>query len=206
MSDKYKKLISAIRDVAPTVKNIPLFTAEVTKITNNTCSIKCGDLVLTDVRLKVTIDDDTNTMMFVPKVGTMVLVGSLTGDLKDLCVVKVDVLDKIILDVKVEVDIKSPKVKVASDDIEVKGGKLVIDADSIVMNGGNNMGLAKVLAIGKQLNLIEADITMLKAAFAAWLPAVGDMGEGLRAASAAWAAKTLTPTVVADLENKDIKH
>lgn len=207
MSDKYKRLVSAIRAVAPKAETIPLFTAEVKKITGDTCTILYGDLELTEVRLKVTIDDDTNTMMFIPKVGTMVLVGSLTGDLKDLSVVKVDVLDKIILDVKVEVDLKSPKVKVASDDIQVKGGKVAIDADSIVMNGGNNMGLAKVQSIADRLNLIEQDLTTVKAVFTAWIPA-GSLGDAsaLKGAITSWAAAPLATTTAAQLENKDIKH
>lgn len=206
MSDKYKKFIETLKAAIPMPESVPLFTAEVKEITGDSCTVLYGELELTEVRLKVTIDNDTNKMMFIPKVASMVLVGSLTGDLKDLAVIKIDVLDKIILDVQVEVDLTCPKVKVSSNDIQVKGGKVVIDADSIVMNGGNNMGLPKVQSIADRLNLIEQDLTTVKTAFTTWSPIPSDGGAALKAATATWAATALTQTLATQLENKDIKH
>lgn len=206
MSDKYSKLIQVMKVALLPDEVQPLFTAEVKEITGDTCTILYGELELTDVRLKVTIDDNVKTMILQPKVGSMVLVGSLTGDLKDLAVIKIDELDKIILDVAVAVDVTSPKVKVTSDEVTIKGGKIIVDAEAITINGGDNMGLAKVQSIAGRLNLLEQDLTIAKAAFTAWVPIPMDGGLALKTAIASWAAAALAPTVASQLENKTIKH
>ena len=57
-----------------------LFTAEVTKVSGDTCSVRYGDLVFEDVRLRVIAEDSNNSrMLLTPKVGSCMLVADLSG-------------------------------------------------------------------------------------------------------------------------------
>lgn len=169
-------------------------------------------LVLPDVALRSIADDDINGIVLIPEVDSYVLFARIEGQ-DNYVLLKTSKIEKVLIDIKEllkatipNIEIEGKEIKMVIDNVNIESKDIKIKADKTTFNDGSNLGLAKVLAIGKQLNLIEADITVLKAAFAAWLPAVGDMGEGLRAASTAWAAKPLTPTVATDLANDKITH
>lgn len=74
---------------------LPLFNAEVKSIEGESCTIIINNIEIDDVRLKATINGKTNKILTIPAVGSMVLVGSLTGDLKDLAVLAVDEIAKL---------------------------------------------------------------------------------------------------------------
>lgn len=75
--------------------NLPI-TATIISIENDTCTIKLlSELVLSDVRLRATISDDTDTLLITPKIGSEVIVISQTGKLSGLVVVKIDSVEKI---------------------------------------------------------------------------------------------------------------
>lgn len=75
--------------------NLPI-TATVVSVQGDTCTIKLlSELVLSDVRLKATISDDTDSFLITPKIGSEVLVISQTGKLSGLVVLKIDSIDKI---------------------------------------------------------------------------------------------------------------
>lgn len=75
--------------------NLPI-TATVVSVENDTCTIKLlSGLVLSDVRLKATISDNTDNLLITPKINTEVLVMSQTGDVSGLFVIKVDSVEKI---------------------------------------------------------------------------------------------------------------
>ncbi|MCW3088935.1 MAG: hypothetical protein JWP81_4 [Ferruginibacter sp.] len=93
--DNYKKLIEALKNGINPPPPTALIPVEVVGITGETCTVMYGDLELTDVRLKATENGNSNKLMLLPKVGSMVLVGSLTGDLNDLAVLKIDELAKV---------------------------------------------------------------------------------------------------------------
>ncbi len=62
-----------------------LFTAEVTKVSGDTCSVRYGTLEFEDVRLRVIAEDSNNSrMLLTPKVGSCVLVADLSGGDKDV--------------------------------------------------------------------------------------------------------------------------
>jgi hypothetical protein len=178
----------------------------VKEVTGDTCAVLFGDLELTEVRLKVTKDDDLNTLIIKPKVGSMVLVGSLTGDLKDLAVMKVDVIDEIVMDVQVRVQLTCPEVVVNSKKVMIESGELSIDADSTIFNGGDNLGVPKSKSVAQKLAKIEGQLNELKAVFTSWIPVPTDGGAALKAAVTTWAADLMTPTVADNLENKSVKH
>jgi len=93
--DKYKKLGVLLNGLVADGKMIPLFNAEVKSIQGESCTIDLNGLELDEVRLKATINGKANKVIVTPAVGSMVLVGSLTGDLKDLAVLNVDEIEKL---------------------------------------------------------------------------------------------------------------
>ncbi|WP_395049396.1 hypothetical protein [Flavobacterium sp.] len=75
--------------------NFPI-TATVVSIQNDTCTVKLqSSLVLSDVRLKATITEETDSFLIIPKVGSDVIVFSQTGELSGLMVIKVNSVEKI---------------------------------------------------------------------------------------------------------------
>lgn len=76
--------------------NLPI-TATVVSIENDTCTVKLlSELVLSDVRLKATITDETDSFLIVPKVDSEVVLMSQTGALSSLMVIKVNSVESII--------------------------------------------------------------------------------------------------------------
>lgn len=98
--DQYAKL----RDLLQGIRRMPqsgqplLFQAEVKSIQEDCCTVDIAGLELTDIRLKAVADGETKkTLLLIPPPGSKVLVGSLTGDYRDLAVLSVERFDKIIL-------------------------------------------------------------------------------------------------------------
>jgi hypothetical protein len=124
MSDTYKKLIDTLKMAVNGEAALPLVPMEVKEITGETCVVIYGDLELTDVRLKATINNAANKVLLIPKVESFVLVGSLTGDLKDLAVLKVDELQKIQVlqdGCTIEFDFTTGKLEVSNKQVSLKG-------------------------------------------------------------------------------------
>ncbi len=120
--DKYKKLVNAFRSIVPAA-GLPLLPAQVKAITGDSCTVEYGDMELTDVKLKATIGG-TNKILLLPKIGSTVLIGSLTGDFKDLVVLKIDELQKIVYEqdgLQLTVDTTTGKVAVANEEVSLKG-------------------------------------------------------------------------------------
>lgn len=89
--DKYRKFVEVLRKGVAEGKQLPVMVAEVVSVQEESCTVKLGgDLELEDVRLKATINGNTDYLILKPKPGSKVLIGSLSGDLKDLCVLKAD--------------------------------------------------------------------------------------------------------------------
>jgi hypothetical protein len=88
--DKYARLSELLKQVAGTPSGTTLFYAEVTAVDGDFCTIIYADLELEEVRLNATGADVTDKLIITPKVGTMALVGSLSGDLRELVVLKVN--------------------------------------------------------------------------------------------------------------------
>jgi hypothetical protein len=107
-----------IREIVGANPNLPI-SGVVTSVGSEVCSVQVSkDLVLTDVKLKATISESENFVMLVPKVGSDVLLLSLTGDLKNLCVIKVNEAEKIHYQqdgLEVIIDSNDGKVSVKND-------------------------------------------------------------------------------------------
>ena len=57
--------------------------------------MEIGSLLVPDVRLRASETDDNGEMLIVPKVGTAVIIGSLSGDYSSLVVLAVDHVESI---------------------------------------------------------------------------------------------------------------
>ncbi|NDP26462.1 MAG: hypothetical protein GZ087_03405 [Flavobacterium sp.] len=87
-----KKVLKEVLGANP---NLPI-TATVVSVEGNTCAVKLlSGLVLSDVRLSATINDDVDCFLIVPKIDSEVIIMSQTGELSGLMVVKVDAVEKI---------------------------------------------------------------------------------------------------------------
>ena len=75
--------------------NLPI-TATIVSVEGDTCTIKLlSGLVVSDVRLKATVSDDSDGLLITPKGGSEVMVLSQTGKLSGLVVIKIDSVEKI---------------------------------------------------------------------------------------------------------------
>ena len=69
-----------------------------------TCSVKVGALTVPGVRLRSSLTDDKGSLTVVPKVGTAVTMGSLSGDLSELVVIAVDHAESIVASGKITIN------------------------------------------------------------------------------------------------------
>lgn len=74
---------------------IYIYQGIVTKVDGLCCSIQFGNLEVSGVRLRASISNNDKQIIVVPKEGTAVIVGSLSGDLSNLVVLKVDEIESI---------------------------------------------------------------------------------------------------------------
>ena len=96
--DRSAKLIEVLKKSLGVKSNVHLFNAEVKSVQGESCTVAVGDLELTDVRLKATINEASDYLMQIPAVGSMVLCGDMSGgDLREVCVLKIDKLEKLVL-------------------------------------------------------------------------------------------------------------
>lgn len=93
--DTAAEIKRTLREVLGTTPNLPI-TATVVSVEQDTCTIKLlSDLVLSDVRLKATSNDDEDYFLVVPQENSEVIVMSQTGSLSDLMVIRVDKVKEI---------------------------------------------------------------------------------------------------------------
>lgn len=122
--DKYSKLNEVLKGALIPGKARVLFVCTITEITGDTCTVDVGGLVLTGVRLKVEIGGTANNLLVIPVVGSSVLVGSLTGDMKDLIVLKCERVKSLTLvegDLKVDIDAETNKIGITNGVVNLKG-------------------------------------------------------------------------------------
>lgn len=102
-----------------------LIVGTVKSIEGDTCSVELNeDLLLTDVRLKVAIGDGEDKFIIFPAIDSLVLMGSLSGDLKELAVIKCEKIARIEYlqgDLQVIVDTETKKISVGNDEVNLKG-------------------------------------------------------------------------------------
>lgn len=72
-----------------------IYQGIVTAVDGIACTVQFGSLKISDVRLRASMSDNDKQILIVPRKDTAVIVGSLSGDLSDLVVIKVDEIERI---------------------------------------------------------------------------------------------------------------
>ncbi|AZI53907.1 hypothetical protein EIB75_10605 [Epilithonimonas vandammei] len=120
---KGKQVKTLLRDIVAANSNLPI-QAEVISLEDDTCSVKLASgLELNDIRLKATIGSDDNYFLARPKEGSKVLLLSITGDLDDLAVIKIDEIENFEFasnGLKILIDSEDGKVKIGNDETNLK--------------------------------------------------------------------------------------
>ena len=73
------RLAKNIRDIAGN-SQIAIYQGIVSKVDGSSCTIKFGRQEITDVRLRASLSKNDKQILIVPRKGTAVVVGSLSGD------------------------------------------------------------------------------------------------------------------------------
>lgn len=90
-----KRLVNNILRLSPVTIGI---TQGIVQDTDGlTCAVSIGDAVIKGVRLRASLTERERQILIVPKVGSAVTVGSLTGDYADMVVLQVDEADSVVI-------------------------------------------------------------------------------------------------------------
>lgn len=119
--DKYKELAEALKAHSREPVNNMMY-AEVKSVEGDTCTITYAGIDIADVRLKATGAGGDDKLIIAPKAGTMALVGSLSGKLTDLVVLKVDepeVISYTFGGLEVIIDSTDKKVSIKNDQVSL---------------------------------------------------------------------------------------
>lgn len=92
--DNNKRLADNLRKVMGGEK-ITIYQGIVKSVEGISCTVSFGTLDVSGVRLRASLTDNENHLLIVPKGGTAVTVGSLSGDLSQLVVLAVDQVESI---------------------------------------------------------------------------------------------------------------
>lgn len=74
---------------------VTIYQGEVVKVEEKTCAVRFGSQTVDGIRLRASLTDRDRQCIAVPKVGSAVIVGSLSGDLSELVVLQVDEVESI---------------------------------------------------------------------------------------------------------------
>lgn len=123
--DKYAKLNEVFKNAFGNKAGMQIMAGAVVEITGDTCRVALNaDLTLSDVRLKISIGDSGDFLVIYPVLNSLVLMGSLSGDLKDLAVIKCQNIERIEYQqdgLKLKIDSTDRKISVANDEVSLIG-------------------------------------------------------------------------------------
>lgn len=88
------RLARNIRDLVGG-KVLTIYQGEVVKVDGNMCTMRFANQEISDIRLRASSIDVDKQILITPKVGSAVIVGSLSGDLSELVVLQVDEVESI---------------------------------------------------------------------------------------------------------------
>lgn len=166
--------------------SLVFFSAQVVSVQGDTCTVNIDGLELSDIRLTPTTTERDDTLLLTPAIDSFVLVGSLSGDLNNLCVLASDTL--------------------ASLELTIGTIGVFIDKEGVVLNGGKLGGLVKLEDLTKKINVLENQLNQLKNILKGWTPAPNDGGAALKGAISTWAGQPIAITKSSELENLKVKQ
>ena len=92
--DNYRRLRDNLKAIAGS-EQITIYQGIVTAVKGDTCSCKIDNIEIEDIRLRASLAETEKRILITPKVGSAVIVGSLSGDLSSLVVLQVDEIERI---------------------------------------------------------------------------------------------------------------
>lgn len=95
--DDYRELKDRLKALGDRSRIVTIWQGKVNSVSGMVCEVQIGSIAVPGVRLKASELESENVMVVVPKVGTAVTIGSLSGDLSQLVVLKVDEAESVIL-------------------------------------------------------------------------------------------------------------
>jgi hypothetical protein len=93
--DQYRRLRDNLMQMIGAGKEITIWQGIVKSVEGTTCTVTFGTLDVEGVRLRASLAENESHLLIVPKVGTAVVVGSLSNDLSLLVVLAVDEVESI---------------------------------------------------------------------------------------------------------------
>ena len=93
--DQYRRLCDNLMQMMGAGKEITIWQGIVKSVEGTTCTVTFGTLDVEGVRLRASLAENESHLLIVPKVGTAVVVGSLSNDLSLLVVLAVDEVESI---------------------------------------------------------------------------------------------------------------
>lgn len=93
--DQYRRLRDNLMQMMGAGKEITIWQGIVKSVEGTTCTVTFGTLDVEGVRLRASLAENESHLLIVPKVGTAVVVGSLSNDLSMLVVLAVDEVESI---------------------------------------------------------------------------------------------------------------
>lgn len=93
--DQYRRLRDNLMQMMGSGKEITIWQGIVKSVEGTTCTVTFGTLDVEGVRLRASLAENESHLLIVPKVGTAVVVGSLSNDLSLLVVLAVDEVESI---------------------------------------------------------------------------------------------------------------
>ena len=93
--DQNRRLLENLKKVNP--QRLTVYQGIVTGVNGIQCSCRIGNAVVTGIKLRASLTDRERQMLVVPKSGSAVVLGSLSGDLANLVVLQADEVEKIVI-------------------------------------------------------------------------------------------------------------
>lgn len=94
--DIYRELAERLRQTTGS-RPVALTQGIITQVDGLLCRVRIGTLEVPGVRLRASETEQGGQLLVTPKVGTAVIVGSLTGDLSQLVVLHADCAESIVM-------------------------------------------------------------------------------------------------------------
>lgn len=168
---------------------VQVFPATVAAVDEATATVDVVDAYETEfynVRLKASINEETQRIILVPEQDSTILVGLIGNSENALYMVKPSKVAKLIAD--------------------MAGTTLEMTAEGIKIDGGENGPVFVSQSLIDDLNDVKQDINDLKNVFSSWTTAGGDGGAALKTAAATWYGSSLDDTQLGDVTNEKLKH
>ena len=153
-----------------------------------------GGAIFTDVRLQAMFSGSKGVLI-VPKVGSIVLCGSIQNSPATMFIALQSSFDSIQITGE-----NGLNIEVGTDN------KVRIDAPEIVLNGGEYGGLTKTPALNVELTKVKTFLDTFRTVVNGWIPVPNDGGLALKSALTAALNSLETGTFDVALQDTKVKH